>query len=88
MFSKVNFVLLLAVTLSALYVTDLQFLIAREMKQFGKEQAIEKRLKQDKVNFEYEQSQYLDINLMMQAAEKMNMHKPTSEETIVIKINE
>lgn len=88
MFSKINFVLLLAVTLSALYVADLRMGIKRETHLYGKGQEEEIRLNQDRVELQYEQSKYSDIRLVSQAAEKMNMHKSTASETINLKINE
>ena len=53
MFSKMNFILLLAVTLSALYVADLRLGIKRQTHLFGKGQEEEIRLNQDKAELLY-----------------------------------
>lgn len=84
MFSKLNFILLIAVTLSALYMTDLRLGIKRETHLYGKGQEEEIRLNQDRAELEYERSKHADERQVIQAAEKLNMHAPTSEETIAI----
>ncbi len=84
MFSKMNFILLLAVTLSALYVADLRLGIKRQTHLFGKGQEEEIRLNQDKAELLYEQSRYADVKQVVQAAEKMKMHAPLPANTISI----
>jgi cell division protein ftsL len=84
MFSKMNFILLLAVTLSALYVADLRLGIKRQTHLFGKGQEEEIRLNQDKAELLYEQSRYADVKQVVQAAEKMKMHAPSPVNTISI----
>lgn len=84
MFSKINLILLLAVTLSALYVTDLRLGIKRQTQLYGKAQEEEIRLNQDKAELLHEQSRYSDAKLVTEAAEKMNMHEPRNKEMVVV----
>lgn len=88
MFSKLNFLLLLAVTLSALYVADLRMGIKRQTHLYGKGQEEEIRLNQDRAELLYEQSKHSDTQQVLQAAEQMNMRKPEPNETIPLRINE
>ncbi|MCG7657612.1 cell division protein FtsL [Wielerella bovis] len=84
MFSKLNFVLLVAVTLSALYVTDLRMSIKRQTHLYGKGQEEEIRLNQDRAELMYERSKHSDAQQVEQAALQMKMRKPTPEETVAL----
>lgn len=88
MFFKVNFALLLAVTLSALYVTDLRLGIKRQTHLFGRGQEEAIRLNQDKAELMYERSQRTDRRLIEQAAKSMNMRQPLDKDTMAIRFNE
>ncbi len=85
MFSKLNLVLLLAVTLSALYVTDLRLGIRWQTHLLGKAQETEIRLGQDRAQLLYEYSRYSDAKLVSAAAQKMNMHEPKENEVLEVK---
>lgn len=82
MFSKLNVVLLAAVTLSALYVTDLRMGITKQTKIYGKEQESEIRLNQDQAELTYEHSRYSDAALIEAAAKELDMHKPADEDVV------
>lgn len=85
MFSKINLILLPAVTLSALYVTDLRVGIQRQKVLYGKAQEEEIRLQQDKAQLIYEHSRYSDTKLVSQAAEKMKMHEAKDHQIVEIR---
>lgn len=85
MFSKLNLVLLLVVTLSALYVTDLRLGIKRQTQLYGKVQEEEIRLNQERAELLYEHSRYSDTKLVSEAAKKMNMHEPNEQEIIEVR---
>ncbi|MDO4434562.1 MAG: cell division protein FtsN [Alysiella sp.] len=82
MFSKLNLLLLFAVTLSALYVTDLRLGIKRQTQIYGKGQEEEIRLKQDRADLLYEHSRHSDARFVTEAAQKMNLREPKAEEVI------
>lgn len=86
MFSKLNFILLVAVTLSALYVADLRMGITRQTQIYGKAQEQEIRLNQDHAELAYEHSRYADAALIEAAARELNMHEPTDQETVELAI--
>lgn len=85
MLSKFNFLLLVAVVLSALYVVDLRNGILRETQLIGKGQEEEIRLKQDHADLLYQHSKSIDKAFIGEAAKKMNMHPPGQQETVVLK---
>lgn len=84
MFSKLNFVLLVAVTLSALYATDLRMNIKRQTHLYGKGQEEEIRLNQDRAELMYERSKYSETQQVEQAALQMKMRKPKQDETVAL----
>ncbi|XXQ67536.1 cell division protein FtsL [Neisseriaceae bacterium B1] len=85
MFSKLNIILLLAVTLSALYVADLRMGIKRQTNLYGKSQEEEIRLNQDRAELLYEHSRYSDAKLVSEAAAKMNMHEPPAKDIVEVR---
>ena len=86
MFSRLNFLLLLAVTLSALYVVDLKIKWQTTAYTKGKEEEI--RLNQDNAELLYERSQLADAALVEQSAKNMNMHRATDKETVMVKFSQ
>lgn len=84
MFSKLNFILLAAVTLSALYVADLRTGIKRQTQLYGKSQEQEIRLNQEQAELTYELSLYSDAALIGAAAKELNMREPTAEDTVAL----
>lgn len=86
MFSKLNFILLAAVTLSALYVADLRMGIKRQTQIYGKAQEQEIRLNQDQAELTYEHSRYADAALIEAAAKELNMHEPAEHDTVSLAI--
>ena len=82
--SKFNFILLVSVTLSALYVTDLRMGIKRQTHLYGKGQEEKIRLNQDHAELVYEQSKLSDSKQVARAAAKMKMSAPTSENTVAV----
>ncbi|MDK4680864.1 cell division protein FtsL [Kingella negevensis] len=84
-FSKFNLILLIAVTMSALYVTDLRMGIKRQTHLYGKGQEEEIRLNQERAELLYEQTKYSDKKQVMEAATRMKMHEPKPEETVALR---
>ena len=84
MFSRINCILLIAVTLSALYVTDLRLGIKRQTHLYAKGQEEEIRLNQDKAELTYERSRLTDARAIEEAAEMMKMHQPTEKDTVSV----
>ena len=87
MFSRLNF-LLLAVTLSALYVVDLRLKIKWQTTAYTKGKEEEIRLNQDNAELLYERSQLADAALVEQSAKNMNMHRATDKETVMVKFSQ
>lgn len=85
MFSKLNLILLLTVTLSALYVADLRMGIKRQTQLYGKGQEEEIRLNQERAELLYERSRYSDAKLVSAAAQKMNMREPQTKEIVEVR---
>ena len=83
MLSKINFFLLVAVTLSALYLVDLRNGLRRETQLFGKGQEEDIRLRQDAADLQYQYSRLSDKTFIGEAAKKMDMHTPVPQETII-----
>lgn len=77
--SKLNFVLLVAAVCSAFAVIDLRSDIAHQTNLLGKGMKQSIRLNQDKLTVQYEHSKATDLNLIVGAAVKMNMHLPKQE---------
>ena len=88
MFSRLNFLLLLAVTLSALYVVDLRLKIKWQTTAYTKGKEEEIRLNQDNAELLYERSQLADASLVEQSAKNMNMHRATDKETVMVKFSQ
>ena len=88
MFSRLNFLLLLAVTLSALYVVDLRLKIKWQTTAYTKGKEEEIRLNQDNAELLYARSQLADAALVEQSAKNMNMHRATDKETVMVKFNQ
>ena len=88
MFSRLNFLLLLAVTLSALYVVDLRLKIKWQTTAYTKGKEEEIRLNQDNAELLYARSQLADAALVEQSAKNMNMHRATGKETVMVKFNQ
>ena len=88
MFSRLNFLLLLAVTLSALYVVDLRLKIKWQTTAYTKGKEEEIRLNQDNAELLYERSRLADAALVEQSAKNMNMHRATDKETVMGKISQ
>lgn len=84
-FSKFNLILLIAVTMSALYVTDLRMGIKRQTHLYGKGQEEEIRLNQERAELLYEQTKYSDKKQVMEAATRMKMREPKPEETVALR---
>ena len=88
MFSRLNFLLLLAVTLSALYVVDLRVKRKWQTTAYNKGKEEEIRLNQDNAELLYERSQLADAALVEQSAKNMNMHRATDKETVMVKFSQ
>ena len=88
MFSRVNFLLLLAVTLSALYVVDLRLKIKWQTTAYTKGKEEEIRLNQDNAELLYERSRLADTALVEQSATNMNMHRATDKETVMVRFSQ
>lgn len=88
MFSRLNFLLLLAVTLSALYVVDLRLKIKWQTTAYTKGKEEEIRLNQDNAELLYERSRLADTALVEQSAANMNMHRATDKETVMVKFSQ
>ena len=88
MFSRVNFLLLLAVTLSALYVVDLRLKIKWQTTAYTKGKEEEIRLNQDNAELLYERSRLADTALVEQSAANMNMHRATDKETVMVRFSQ
>ena len=88
MFSRLNFLLLLAVTLSALYVVDLRLKIKWQTTAYTKGKEEEIRLNQDKAELLYERSRLADTALVEQSAANMNMHRATDKETVMVRFSQ
>lgn len=88
MFSRLNFLLLLAVTLSALYVVDLRLKIKWQTTAYTKGKEEEIRLNQDNAELLYERSRLADTALVEQSAANMNMHRATDRETVMVRFSQ
>lgn len=88
MFSRLNFLLLLAVTLSALYVVDLRLKIKWQTTAYTKGKEEEIRLNQDNAELLYERSRLADTALVEQSAANMNMHRATDKETVMVRFSQ
>ena len=88
MFSRLNFLLLLAVTLSALYVVDLRLKIKWQTTAYTKGKEEEIRLNQDNAELLYERSRLADTALVEQSATNMNMHRATDKETVMVRFSQ